>query len=603
MEEVQGVYRHFFTLGHRCVFKIKDSGIVLKVFTIFNELVFKASFSKELESDLKSCIPCEYSPTQPTLASCKQEVEDLKKEIEEDREGPWSVVRSGEESISDPRVFIILNLNLALQHIKLKNVDQAIEVVKKIAYDDPKIGGLFVKLHVLKNRQEECLLFISQLIEQKPSWASDLYRHVLRWIPTHWIFYTELASLVRDPAEKAHIFVTAAFVAIESGHYKSVQTFLTEARKIRQHFFPDILVQLEIMEKEGRGAEIEPKLQELVDVYEKLKDFKSLCKVCKKLISLKYCPLICQKIIVCYLHLEQDEKVLKWWQILVEKEKSLIEKPLTELAEMLVEKASLNLKTPYELWAFLGKALLKNTQFRLASDVFRKGFQTQESRELAEALAKKFEDAGDKRECVWFYGEAFRLSLKDISKANHYLKKIESLNPSRVYLSVLQEKLVLLHKQAVSLRVELEEPHKTPSPRAIEALLSTHELIFIPGGLSLAKLPNITIFGEVHDSSVERGYWMVITSSFIKCTTGICKEGKKKILQEAGKQARLTYQHPTLLELLWWLLTQNYRHLASGNFSLVAESGELITSDGSGHLSVTMFPLLIGTMAVHRFTF
>ena len=500
MDLILPVYSQYSTFDYRYRFKISGDQITLKIFDVFQRVVFTLKNCQVSEADKrpssaarelisKGFIPDKYFPRAPfptpTKEECVSNITVLIDQFNEDKEGlePWSLIdKDGEEHVC-------LQLQTARREIENDRLIIAAGQLSNISSTDYRIAPILIKMYILVGSSEDALFLTTTaaeaLKEKHPEKAILLYKQLLSYIPTHWMFYTELSSLLKTPSERAHILIQGALAAIESGKHENAKTFCREAHAIYPNSFIDRLIDIDLMEDKTK-SQIQGKLCALLKDY-RMDKSKTFVQVCKMLIRLEYSSKLCQKIIAWDLQEKLSKNALKWLRILKNNESS---KALSKVASfrdpiecglgdepegLLDHSISSEFFTqvpddaPQELWDCLGSIYLDKNQLGDARACYEKAFMKFPNFNMASKLADIFHKLGSISESVCHYYKASQLAHLNIGQVEISIQKIQELDPFMTHLSLGEQEQIARHKQ----RVEMEK--KTSTLKSLIVFLDSQQ--------------------------------------------------------------------------------------------------------------------------------
>ena len=617
MVTIQTTYSQYRTFGHTYLFKVRADAVTLKIFDVFRKMVEKIILSFPLDDKLiqdnpyaalqnlaqRKQIPESYLPPSFFQSPIKKEcLEELGSIIQQctTEEVAWELVEEEDTTVQKT----VEQLSLAKCQLEDEKIEAAILILIGISHTHFKINSVLIKLYVLTNKKQEALLLVTETAErlkdQQPNEAIRLYKQVLAYIPTHWVFYTLLSSLLDSPSEKSHILLKGALEAIQQKESARAAQFCGEAQEIYADSFTDRWVDLEYLRCKNQEDRIKEKILSLIAYYERTQLLQSSLQACKMLVRLEYSADYCQRIIEGYRQLDKKKKALKWFSVLLQQEELNTSDrkgnaPLYKILDQIDDRKDPALSE--DLWSRLGKIYLKHDCLGSAKESFQKAFEVVPTFDNAIQLATIFDKQGTSSKSIPYYYEASNLAFLDLAKVSLCLQKIDEIDPSMRLLDLAQQRQIALHKQRVALYQELNamkeklsSSHKlglsfilnasewlkfsgkvvteTALPETLRGTLArkcpffssktvgeTHRLVFMPKGLTINQISQNTILDpQIKDAwgdhQVAESYWVLITPQSIPNSIGLDRTAQDKLLKDAGVQ----YRFPTLLEVLYLCL-------------------------------------------------
>ncbi len=169
------------------------------------------------------------------------------------------------EQLNQPEKATLAHLHLALYQLEEGKVAEAVETLRRAKQKDPKlkIDAIIVSLDLEKNPSQELIesaLFIASQ-QKDPQEAISIYKQVLAVSPRQLEAYVALCPLLKDPAERNHLFSKAAEYALQAGNAEL-------AKRFRKAVYPTSLSKIDWANPAEFLKKLPPMPKELVDFLE-----------------------------------------------------------------------------------------------------------------------------------------------------------------------------------------------------------------------------------------------------------------------------------------------------------------------------------------------
>ncbi len=365
---------------------------------------------------------------------------------------------------------LLARLYLIQYQLQDKKVQDALQIVEQCRISYPEliqICPLLIKLYRYTGQTSKAIAFAldigEALAKEHPQEAILVYRQIITEDPYQFKAYPLLASLTKDPREKAHILLKGACHALQKKDYIPARDFCEQAQNLYEDSFIDRLIDLDLFPKRPKPQWLpsNSKLLQIAALYEKKNLPALMIKAYRMLAQLDYDPSYYEKIITGYDQIQKPEKALKWalsyLTLLIEhKEWQQAEKVALQTLARTQKKIPLyeQLETIYtswhghelnNLWGKLGKAYSKSGQLIQAEKTYQKAFSQFNSFEHAVALADTLIKLDKKALGVQTYYQASSIALlKNCTEGlSLCVNSVIKVDPDMVHLKLSQRMMLL----------------------------------------------------------------------------------------------------------------------------------------------------------------
>jgi tetratricopeptide (TPR) repeat protein len=374
---------------------------------------------------------------------------------------------------------LLAYLYLIQYQLQGRQFPEALKTAENCRSKNPELlqfNFLLIKLYQINQQTAKAIAFALEvgevLAKEHSQDAIPLYKQIILEDPYQLAAYPVLASLTKDPHEKAHILLKGACHAIQKKEYNLAYVFSQQAQELHPDSFIDRLVDLDLLLQEKKP--IEEELLHYAVIYEKKNLFALMVKSYRMLARLQYNPTYYEKIICGYDQLQKTAKAFQWnfhWlSLLMErKEWEQAEKVALQALERSKQKTPLyeQLETIYthwqnhklsDLWGKLGKAYALDKQLNKAEKIYQKAFKQFNLFEHAAGLADVLIQQGKTAQGVQAYYEASSTAILENHLENLSLcvKGIKEADPKMQYLELSQRMHLLTQTRILELTSEVK---------------------------------------------------------------------------------------------------------------------------------------------------
>lgn len=373
----------------------------------------------------------------------------------------------------------LATLYLIQYQLQDKKITDALQTLEELRKSDPQliqISPLLIKLYRYTQQTQKAITFALEIGEtlskEHPQEALLVYKQIISQDPYQWKAYTHLATLIKEPHEKAHILLKGATHAIQKKDHKRALNLCQEAEKLYQDSFVDRLIELDLLTRQKKPTK--EKLHQIASTYEEKNLSSPMIKAYRMLASLEYAPTYYEKIIEGYDQINKPEKALQWtlkWltHLIEKKEWKQAEKLTLNALKRTDKKIPLyeQLETIYthwnghelsNLWGKLAQAYIEDKQLAQAEKTYQKAFKQFNTFEHAIALADVLIKEDKKQQGVQTYYEASSIALlkNRMDDLTLCVKNIQKTDPEMKYLKLSQKMHLLTQSRIVELSNEVK---------------------------------------------------------------------------------------------------------------------------------------------------
>jgi hypothetical protein len=142
------------------------------------------------------------------------------------------------------------------------------------------------------------------------------YKVVLSEQPALWSLYKTTTALMESPTEKSHLFLKGAWHALDRKEYRIAEEFARQAHDLSAKTFSAYVIDLELLKRQNREAEIPQKLLEIAEIFQRKGLPAQEVKAVKRLAQLQPTPPNYERVIALYTQAGKLTKAIEWTKML-----------------------------------------------------------------------------------------------------------------------------------------------------------------------------------------------------------------------------------------------------------------------------------------------